>query len=155
MKHILLVEDDPDLRDLLERVFDDMRYSVKAFPDCFKALEALRRSPGDFDLAFIDSSAGLRIRIGNTLQGDSKRGRYSPSKMNGYQLAREIKMTAPNIGVAMSISHYSADHAEKSEELNRKYRVNFIYKPFGLDELEDVVNRTMKGERIPVPFKSF
>lgn len=46
-RHILVVDDDPDMRDLLAYVLDDAGYSVNGAGDGAEALEALDSTPTD------------------------------------------------------------------------------------------------------------
>jgi CheY-like chemotaxis protein len=58
MQHILIVEHDPDLRDLLATIFEDGGYAVDMVVDYAQALESVRHAAPDAILVHLGISSG-------------------------------------------------------------------------------------------------
>ena len=80
-ERILIVDDEPPLVSLMEKVLNQFGYMTLAYTQSQLALDAFRESPQNFDLVVAD---------------------YAMPEMNGIQLARAIKDIRPDIPVILS-----------------------------------------------------
>jgi CheY-like chemotaxis protein len=118
-KAVLVVEDDPDMRQLVEEILSDEGYRVNTAQDGQAALEEVARElPG---LILLD----MRM-----------------PRMNGWEFAREFRerygRRAPIVVLTAA-----ADAGERAAEIGAE---GFLGKPFELDELLRTVERFLSGE---------
>lgn len=107
--HVLLVEDDDDLRSVLQEVLAQSRYHVTA---CAKAMHARSElQKGSFDVAIMD----IRLPDGN-----------------GIDLLRELRRTNKNTAAIMMTAYAEVDAAVDAMRLGAD---DFIKKPFNIDEM--------------------
>ena len=120
---MLLVEDEDTVRAVAERALVRQGYEVTTASDGEDGLEALGRaiSAGEeFDLVLSDV--------------------VMPS-MDGPAMAREIRVLRPELPV-LFMSGYAEEQLRRSIALDN---VNFLPKPFSVQQLAEAVRRTMAG----------
>jgi len=121
---ILVVDDERDIRELVEGVLEDEGYGTRSAADSDAALEAIAaRRPS---LVLLDV----------WLQG---------SRLDGLELLDEIKRRDPSIPVLVISGHGSLDTAVAAI---RKGAVDFIEKPFQAERLLLLVARATETERL-------
>jgi DNA-binding NtrC family response regulator len=121
-KSILVIDDEPGMRDLVTRLFTEAGYSAASAPDGPSGLKAAR--DGEFDLVVLDMS----------LPG-----------MNGLEVLNGIKETAPDVPVIMVTAYGSTKTAIDALRLGA---YDYITKPFELDELQVVAERALEQRRV-------
>jgi two-component system, chemotaxis family, chemotaxis protein CheY len=121
-KTVLLVEDDPTLRELMARLLEPGGYAVLEAGDGVDALEILRSQPVD------------------ALVTD-----YLMPRMNGYDLLREIKAERPRLPAIMTTCE--APDAVILDLLQLS-RIVVLIKPFDACALEDALERVLSDDVI-------
>jgi len=116
---ILVVDDEPDIRSLLEDFLRGVGYVVHAAPDGEEALHLLQRE------GFHGVLADLQL-----------------PKLGGLELLRAIKASHPTVPVIMLTGYPSVDVAV---EAMKDGAADFITKPLRLDDLERVLKRVING----------
>jgi PAS domain S-box-containing protein len=115
---ILLVEDDPDMRNLVVRILQDAGYSTSAAATYAEAMQLFECEPARFDLLFSDIVLPDR---------------------NGIELADEIRKKSPDLPVLLYSGY--RNQRERWSNLDRKgYR--FLQKPFTVTSLISAVYDT-------------
>lgn len=118
---ILVVDDEPDIRDLISGVLEDEGYAVRSAATAAKALEEVRkRAPG---LIILDV----------WLQG---------SDMDGLSVLKFIKSIDPLIPVIVISGH---GNIETAVAAIRRGAYDFIEKPFKSDRLLHLVTRAIES----------
>ena len=118
---ILVVDDEPDIRDLISGVLEDEGYAVRSAATASKALEEVRkRAPG---LVILDV----------WLQG---------SDMDGLSVLKFIKSIDPLIPVIVISGH---GNIETAVAAIRRGAYDFIEKPFKSDRLLHLVARAIES----------
>jgi CheY-like chemotaxis protein len=117
MKEILVVDDDPAIRDLVAQVLAGAGYQVRAAQDGLEAMESL--AAGCPDLIITDVS--MPVIDGGTLVG--------------ILHAREETKHAPVLGITALSDLRRANDA---------YFTHVIHKPFDIDDLVSTVNRLLE-----------
>ncbi|MEQ8559568.1 MAG: sigma-54 dependent transcriptional regulator [Henriciella sp.] len=118
---VLIVDDEPDIRDLIAGVLEDEDYSVRSAATAEKALEEVRmRAPG---LVILDV----------WLQG---------SDMDGLSLLKYLKSIDPLIPVIVISGH---GNIETAVAAIRRGAYDFIEKPFKADRLIHLVERALES----------
>ncbi|CAM3265650.1 sigma-54-dependent Fis family transcriptional regulator [Pseudomonas floridensis] len=115
---ILIVDDEPDIRELLEITLGRMKLDTRSARNVAEALEWLAREP--FDLCLTD----MRLPDGN-----------------GLELVQHIQQGYPHVPVAMITAHGSLDtaiHALKAGAFD------FVTKPVDLNRLRELVNSALR-----------
>ena len=79
---ILLVEDDPSLRDAVRRALDQLGYRILEAPTGVKALEVWKQNRGEIHLLLTDL--------------------VMPGGMNGFELAQHARKVQPDIKVLLT-----------------------------------------------------
>jgi DNA-binding response OmpR family regulator len=121
-EHLLLVDDEPQLCKLEEKLFRRLGYRVTAFTDSSSALEAFRRNPQEFDLVIAD---------------------YSLPLISGLELARELQRLRPDLPIILATSF------GESEKINgaRQMGIECLEKPVLGGDLDKIVRRLLKKHR--------
>jgi len=119
-KRILLVEDDPVVRELTEEILQDLNYEVCSVGDASKGRKAFAQVNGAFDLLFIDVMLP---------DGD------------GSELAGQLLEQNPGIPALLC----SGSDDPGVERLCREKGFAFVHKPFNLKKLLDEVNLAING----------
>lgn len=118
---ILIVDDEPDIRELIAGVLEDEEYTVRSAATAEKALEEVRmRAPG---LVILDV----------WLQG---------SDMDGLSLLKYLKSIDPLIPVIVISGH---GNIETAVAAIRRGAYDFIEKPFKADRLLHLVERALES----------
>lgn len=118
---ILIIDDEPDIRELIAGVLEDENYSVRSAATAEKALEEVRmRAPG---LVILDV----------WLQG---------SDMDGLSLLKYLKSIDPLIPVIVISGH---GNIETAVAAIRRGAYDFIEKPFKADRLLHLVERALES----------
>jgi two-component system cell cycle sensor histidine kinase/response regulator CckA len=110
---ILIVDDDPRVRDLAKLVLVRAGHDVQAVPGPHEALAALHRQPA-INLLLID---------------------VVMPEMNGFDLAAEARKIVPNVRVIL-MSGFACDMARQG------IGDGFLAKPFTIESLTDAVEQT-------------
>lgn len=117
-KLILVVDDEPDIRELLEITLARMGNLTQSAPDLGQARELLKQHA--FDLCLTD----MRLPDGN-----------------GIDLVRDINQHYPNLPVAMITAH---GNMESAIEALKAGAFDFVSKPVDLQILRNLVNSALK-----------
>ena len=117
-KHVLLAEDEPAIRNLMQRLLDSWGYRVFSAGNGREALEIAQEHKGPIHLLVSD---------------------VNMPEMEGPELAEKLKAKRPRLRVIL-VSGYS--HTEIV--LQRGWK--FIQKPFHLEELRAAVEDSWKPE---------
>jgi len=121
-ERILLVEDEPGVRDLIKKTLTIHHYQVIPAASAEEALDIFDRENGEFQLIFSDV--------------------VLPNK-SGVQLVEEIKAKKPEIVVILS-SGYTDQKSQWKHIADFGY--NFLQKPYDLKELLLKVNQALKSK---------
>ena len=119
---ILVVDDDPFLRDLLARYLTRKRYDVRTAESGAAALNEM--ADASFQVAVID------ILLGET---------------TGIELVDELMRIDPEMIVILMTGHPSL---ETALEALKKGVQDYLIKPFKLEQLDDVLNKCLKEKKI-------
>jgi two-component system response regulator PilR (NtrC family) len=122
MSNILIVDDEPGMRQLLSHVFGRAGHDVRAAENGGKALELLRAEPAD-------------LIISDVRMPD----------MNGIELLRKVREFLPDAGVVMMTAFATVETAREAFKLGAD---DFIQKPFDVDELKLIVEKALERLRL-------
>lgn len=112
---IMVVDDDPGMRLVLEGIIDEEGFDVVGAADGYQAIDLAKETP--FDLVFMD------IKMPG---------------INGVEAYREIKKVSPKSVVVM-ITGFALD--ELIEEALKEGAYAIIYKPFEVGQILAIVNK--------------
>lgn len=118
---LLIVEDDPRLRELLHRMTTEWGFDVSAVWSGEEAARLNKVRP--FDLAVLD---------------------YHLPRMNGMQTLRKLRESAPDLQAVVLTAHADLGVAKEAIHLDV---VEFLTKPCQRNELEQALDRALR--RIP------
>ncbi len=121
-ERILLVEDDPMVREHVSHLVRQLGYQVSTDGDGDEALELARNSPTPFDLLFTDV--------------------IMPGQLRGPELAREIRKTQPDIRVLFT-SGYPEDAISTKTEQDEDFHL--LQKPYQKAELAQQLREALDG----------
>ena len=121
--HALIVDDEPDIRELLALTLSRMEISSSEAETVAQAHEQLRQ--GSFDICLTD----MRLPDGN-----------------GIELIRHIQQQHPELPVAMITAHGSMDTAIEALKAGA---FDFINKPVELQDLRKLVNSALRLKSSP------
>lgn len=121
-ERILLVEDEPALRELAATYLESLGYKVTAVEDGVKALDVLSKS-GQFDMLFSDV--------------------VMPGGMDGFELAYQVRQQLPDIKVLMATGYASRKAREDSEA---DHHDEMLYKPYSRSILAQRVRRVLDNK---------
>ena len=122
MANLLIVDDEPGMRQLLTHVFGRAGHAVRAAENGTKALELLRQAPAD-------------LVISDVKMPD----------MNGIELLRRLREFLPDAGVVMMTAFATVETAREAFKLGAD---DFIQKPFDVDELKLIVEKALERFRL-------
>lgn len=122
---ILLVDDEPDILQILQIHLSSFDYDISTADDGTSALNAVNENPPD--IVFLD---------------------YSLPQLNGKTLLKFIKRRSPDTYVVMVSGRASMDIARECLEFGA---FDYIQKPFNLDRVTEVLRaialvKTMNGD---------
>ena len=122
--HILVVDDEPQIRDILAQALRRDGYRVTSRGSAQEALQDLAASSGAIELLVTD----LKM-----------------PEMNGLDLIKAAKQVSPTIGSVLITAFASMETAVSAL---RSGADDYLMKPFGLDDLRRVVDRVLTERRI-------
>jgi len=117
-RHVLIIDDEPDIRELLELTLNRMGLRVTAAADLRQARRAL------LDGAFSFCLTDMRLPDGN-----------------GLDLVREIAENHPDLPTAVITAHGKVEDAVQALKMGA---FDFVSKPVDLDMLRKLVNTALK-----------
>ncbi|MBA4313300.1 MAG: hypothetical protein C0417_11800 [Chlorobiaceae bacterium] len=117
-QHLLIVDDEPDLRTLLSHVLIGAGYDVSEASDGEEAINALKF--GGYNLVLLD------IQMPN---------------VNGIQVLKYLQEHAPNIKAIMLTGYADLKHAMEAKEFGAK---DFIGKPYKIEDILSTVERVLQ-----------
>ena len=118
MANLLIVDDEPGMRQLLSHVFGRAGHAVRAAENGTKALELLRQAPAD-------------LIVSDVKMPD----------MNGIELLRRLREFLPDAGVVLMTAFATVETAREAFKLGAD---DFIQKPFDVDELKLIVEKALE-----------
>jgi putative nucleotidyltransferase with HDIG domain len=121
-KTLLIVDDDQGVRELLADGLDAMGLPIRTASSAAEAFDLVREDPPRLVLSDID------------MPGE-----------NGLELLRKIKKHDPDLDVIMVTGAVDADTAVQAI---RRGAADYVTKPFNLDEVQIVVERTLDKRRL-------
>jgi two-component system, cell cycle sensor histidine kinase and response regulator CckA len=116
---ILIIDDEPDILEILSQLFAYMGYSVTSHISSIEALEIFKARPGGFDLVVTDMTM---------------------PHMSGDKLAAELMKVRPDIPIILCTGYSNKITEEKAMMIGIKA---FIYKPIEQNELAKTVRRVL------------
>jgi DNA-binding NtrC family response regulator len=119
---ILVVDDDPLLRDFLAETLSRASYRVRLAATGEEALEKVRRE--DYDIILSD------VRMPN---------------MDGMELLKTTRNFLPDAKVVMMTAYGTVKNAVQAMKLGA---FDYVMKPFSIDEIELVLKRAMEHKRL-------
>ncbi|HEX8116757.1 MAG TPA: sigma-54 dependent transcriptional regulator, partial [Pyrinomonadaceae bacterium] len=122
MANLLIVDDEPGMRQLLSHVFGRAGHSVRSAENGTKALEQLRQAPAD-------------LVISDVKMPD----------MNGIELLRRLREFLPDAAVVMMTAFATVETAREAFKLGAD---DFIQKPFDVDELKLFAEKALERLRL-------
>lgn len=117
---VLLVEDEPDTRDLLEEMLEDGGLKVVMAANGEEALRVAQETPGGFDLMITD---------------------WVMPKMSGRALISVMTQTYPSLPIIIMTGNFDLSLPPGFDPA----RFLFLTKPFSQKDLLDTVNRALAG----------
>ena len=117
----MVVEDEPDLRTLVDTYLRSIHYSVLTAANSHEALNLIRET-GTIDLLLADVGA---------------------SGINPVSLVHELERCQPGLNV-LFMSGYSEDHVRRI--LNAGNKISILRKPFSLAELRHAVAEQLRTQ---------
>ena len=117
---VLVVDDDPDVRELLEEFFREMEFVVATAKDGRAAISAVEREPHRYWLVITDI----------VMPG-----------ADGLAVLRAVKTASPSLQVVIMTGYASLDTAIEAVRLGA---ADYLPKPFTLGQIEVMVRRLME-----------
>lgn len=122
VEHILLVEDNDEVRSLLTTILADAGYSVQTAENGARALEMFVQNQGEFDLVVSDVVMPV---------------------MNGMELYRQLQKSNPDTRVVLMSGH--TDQMVSIEDLDLN-KVNLLSKPFPTAKFTETVREALDSK---------
>jgi two-component system, NtrC family, response regulator PilR len=126
-KRVLIIDDEPDIRELLEITLGRMQLDTDSAENIARAKELLQKN--SYDLCLTD----MHLPDGN-----------------GLQLVEFIQQQMPGLPVAVITAHGSIDTAIESMKVGA---FDFISKPVDLSVLRKLVNTAIQSSQLPTAEK--
>ncbi len=120
-EHILLVEDEDILIDMVQEMLEDLGYRVTAIMNSTKALEAFSANPELFDLVITDQTM--------------------PS-MTGAELGEKIKLLRPNTPLILMTGYSKHIFEEQARKIGFSH---YLMKPFDSDDLGKAIREALEA----------
>lgn len=125
---ILVVDDEPVVRDLAETMLSDLGYKVLCAVNGREAVDIFRRDPAAIDLVLLDMIMPV---------------------MGGRGCLRELKRIDPGV-VAVLSTGFSSDG--EIQQIMKEGMSGFIQKPYRIEELSRVISAALEAQsRPPAP----
>ena len=118
-EHILFVDDEEDLVDMVQQMLERLGYSVVAKTSSLEALEVFKVQPDQFDLVITDQSM---------------------PHMAGVDLAKELMRLRPEIPIILCTGFSEVISAEEAKALGIR---QFLMKPFATRVLAETTRRVL------------
>jgi len=118
-EHILLVDDEESVTDMLESMLERMGYNVTSISDSSQALQIFRKEPQAFDVVISDQ----------TMPG-----------MSGVQLTKELRNISPGIPIIICTGYSDTINREKTIKMGIN---GFIEKPFLQNDISIVIKQAL------------
>jgi CheY-like chemotaxis protein len=123
MATILVVDDDPDIRELIQAILEAAGHDVTLAADGQEALNKLKRKP--YELVVLD---------------------IMMPTMSGYEVLEQIRAMPSRASTPVIVVTAKHDPTGVMREV-KSGAVDHVAKPFLPDELEDVVTRALAANR--------
>jgi CheY-like chemotaxis protein len=114
---ILLVEDEPDVRNLGERVLSSLGFTVLLAEDGVEALEVFRQHRDEICCVVSD---------------------LTMPRMNGWETLAALRQLAPGLPVVMTSGYHAAPASGDGQP---EMPQEFLSKPYRIQELRDAIGR--------------
>ncbi|MEJ5349663.1 MAG: ATP-binding protein [Desulfosoma sp.] len=121
--HVLAIDDEPDVRSVLQAFLGPMVQRLTLVESPEKAITVFHRNPSDVDLVFTD---------------------YSMPGMTGFDVAKAFKALRPNLPVVLLTGYRSLEELA-SEQMHLVERV--VYKPVTRRELFRVLDEVLPSSQ--------
>jgi PAS domain S-box-containing protein len=122
-EHILFVDDEADLTDMVQQMLERLGYSVVAKTSSLEALEVFKVHPDQFDLVITDQTM---------------------PHMAGVDLAKELMRIRPQIPIILCTGFSEVISAEEAKTLGIR---EFLMKPFATRVLAETIRRALDGKK--------
>nr|NJM02950.1 response regulator [Desulfobacula sp.] len=119
--HILVVDDEPAIADIMRMRLERLGYRVTMKTSSLEALEVFRQNPGLFDLVITDQTM---------------------PQMTGEKMAREMILIQANIPIILNTGYSSSIDEEKIGKWGIRA---FLMKPVQIKELSECIHRVLRG----------
>jgi PAS domain S-box-containing protein len=120
-KHILLVDDEVQLCQLVKKLLQRLGYQVTAFTESPAALKAFRKNPDEFDLVITDCSM---------------------SKLSGLELSQELLRLRPSLPIILATGFGERDKIARAEEIGIR---ECLEKPILARDLDKIIRQMLDG----------
>jgi two-component system, cell cycle sensor histidine kinase and response regulator CckA len=120
---VLLVEDEPLVRNMALQMLDRLGYAVTSAEDGVEALEVFRRQHKEIDCVLLDL----------TMPG-----------MDGWETLSALRELRPDVPVILSSGY---DEVQLMERLNREQPQAFLHKPYRMKDLEEALGLAQQGSK--------
>jgi len=121
-EQILVVDDEPLMRDFLYEAFRRKGYRVNVAPDGLEALQMLEKA--NYDMVLTD---------------------VKMPRLSGLEVLEKVKEMSPETKVVMITAYGTIENAVESMKLGA---FDYITKPFSVDEIELVVKRAIDYQKL-------
>lgn len=121
-KHVMIVDDEKALLNILERKLTQAGFKVSSFDDPLRALKEFRSNPMTFDILVTD---------------------FSMPNLSGIELASEIHSSRPGLPTIVCTG-FSDEHL--SERIGLDQDIVKLTKPFDISELQELILKTIKQQ---------
>ena len=122
-EHILFVDDEADLADMVQQMLERLGYSVVAKTSSLEALEVFKVHPDQFDLVITDQTM---------------------PHMAGVDLAKELMRIRPEIPIILCTGFSEVISAEEAKTLGIR---EFLMKPFATRVLAETIRRVLDSKK--------
>jgi two-component system response regulator PilR (NtrC family) len=129
MSNLLIVDDEPSIRQLLTVVFERVGHSVRVAEGGESALVQLREEPADLILSDVKMP-----------------------DMDGISLLRTARDMLPDVAVIMMTAFATVDTAREAFKLGAD---DFVQKPFDVEELKLVVTKALEKQSLVQENRAF
>lgn len=122
--NVLIVDDEPDLREILSGILINQGCNVTEASNGLEAYEKIKKNPDYFNLIITD---------------------IQMPKMTGIELVKKITETENNnsFKIALISGGVDFDISDKNEYVV-KHTAGFVNKPFNIEELKTILEKTLK-----------
>ncbi len=121
--HILIIDDDQSILELFRLIFEPEGYQVTLTKSAFEDVREVEQLKPDLIIM------------------DFKLGRQA----DGFLLLQKIKMYRPTKDISIILCTAAVDIVVEQEAVLREKHIPILYKPFDIDELLKIVERTLKA----------